>query len=145
MVAPLLAALGAYDCRWPPYASHVAFELWSKPSSSGDDKENPRRVLLENSGDAADAAGRGGDEGKGAADVQEEVDAGGNNPSPELSAEEGRGEKLGSGEGVARVDRGATVAEGEKEEEEEAFVRVTFQGQPVTHRITDCSTDPSEG
>ncbi|CAN0385483.1 unnamed protein product, partial [Hapterophycus canaliculatus] len=34
VVAPLLAALGAYDCRWPPYASHVAFELWSKPSPS---------------------------------------------------------------------------------------------------------------
>ncbi|CAM9307241.1 unnamed protein product, partial [Laminaria digitata] len=32
VIAPLLAALGAYDCRWPPYASHVAFELWSKPS-----------------------------------------------------------------------------------------------------------------
>ncbi|CAN0552189.1 unnamed protein product, partial [Ectocarpus sp. 8 AP-2014] len=31
VVAPLLAAFGAYDCRWPPYASHVAFELWSKP------------------------------------------------------------------------------------------------------------------
>jgi hypothetical protein len=28
VVAPLLSALGAYDCRWPPYASRVVFELW---------------------------------------------------------------------------------------------------------------------
>ena len=33
VVAPLLAALGALHapgaCRWPPYASHVAIELWA--------------------------------------------------------------------------------------------------------------------
>ncbi|KAJ9455928.1 hypothetical protein DIPPA_22729 [Diplonema papillatum] len=28
IVAPLLSALGAFDCRWPPYASRVVFELW---------------------------------------------------------------------------------------------------------------------
>ncbi|CAM9721245.1 unnamed protein product, partial [Ectocarpus fasciculatus] len=30
VIAPVLAALGVYDryCTWPPYASHIAFELW---------------------------------------------------------------------------------------------------------------------
>ena len=28
VIAPLLAALDAFDCKWPPYASRVAFELW---------------------------------------------------------------------------------------------------------------------
>ena len=30
VIAPVLAALGVYDkfCNWPPYASHIAFELW---------------------------------------------------------------------------------------------------------------------
>jgi hypothetical protein len=28
VIAPLLSALGAYDCKWPPYASRVVFELW---------------------------------------------------------------------------------------------------------------------
>jgi hypothetical protein len=30
VIAPVLAALGVYDrhCTWPPYASHIMFELW---------------------------------------------------------------------------------------------------------------------
>ena len=28
VVAPLLSALDAFDCVWPPYASRVVFELW---------------------------------------------------------------------------------------------------------------------
>lgn len=27
-VAPLAAALGVFDCKWPPLASHLVFELW---------------------------------------------------------------------------------------------------------------------
>ena len=30
VIAPVLAALGVYNrfCTWPPYASHIVFELW---------------------------------------------------------------------------------------------------------------------
>lgn len=35
VIAPVLASLGAYDCRWPPYASHVEIELWEKTSENG--------------------------------------------------------------------------------------------------------------
>eukprot|EP01063_Lacrimia_lanifica_P005131 TRINITY_DN12951_c0_g1_i1.p1 TRINITY_DN12951_c0_g1~~TRINITY_DN12951_c0_g1_i1.p1 ORF type:complete len:469 (+),score=100.85 TRINITY_DN12951_c0_g1_i1:95-1501(+) len=28
VIAPVLAALGVFDCKWPPYASRLAFELW---------------------------------------------------------------------------------------------------------------------
>ena len=28
-IVPILAALGCYDGRWPPYASYVAVELWA--------------------------------------------------------------------------------------------------------------------
>jgi len=30
-IVPLLAALGGYDGRWPPYASYLAVELWAEP------------------------------------------------------------------------------------------------------------------
>ena len=36
VIAPILSSLGAFDCRWPPYASRIAIELWSevvKPDS----------------------------------------------------------------------------------------------------------------
>ena len=37
VIAPLLAALGVLAapvaCAWPPYASHVVFELWTGPSA----------------------------------------------------------------------------------------------------------------
>ncbi|CAN0049371.1 unnamed protein product [Pylaiella littoralis] len=165
VVAPLLAALGAYDCRWPPYASHVAFELWSKPPSSGsgdgdgdgDGEEPPRRVLLEDGGDAtadadAAAAGTEGDVLKGGnAHAEEEVVDARAPPIEELSAGEGTpaGEKLilgsGGGVGAESAERGAAAVGVKHEGQEEAFVRVTFQGQPVTHRITDCSKDPLEG
>ena len=35
-VVPVLAALGAYDDHWPPYASFVAFELWGPRSGQGE-------------------------------------------------------------------------------------------------------------
>ena len=35
-LAPLLGTLGAYDRRWPPLASHVAFEVWGPPEQRGD-------------------------------------------------------------------------------------------------------------
>lgn len=73
VVAPLLAALGAYDCRWPPYASHVAFELWSKPSQGKPSKKKKK----EGKGDEDDPARRtrrallGEDEGGMAGDARE--------------------------------------------------------------------------
>ena len=39
VVAPLLAALGGMRapmlCRWPPYASHITFEVWSRNGADG--------------------------------------------------------------------------------------------------------------
>lgn len=32
VLAPMVAALSGYDCRWPPYASRVVFELWRTPA-----------------------------------------------------------------------------------------------------------------
>lgn len=157
MVAPLLAALGAYDCRWPPYASHVAFELWSKPSNSG----GTGRALREDAAAGAGAsgaveagptidlpegggndAGGGGATGAGGARRRlEGADGDGDIPSGDgLPVDRQDGEVGGKG-----VERGVAEAENGEEEEEEAYVRVTFQGQPVTHRIMDCSSDPLEG
>lgn len=90
VVAPLLAALGAYNCRWPPYASHVAFELWSKSSA-----RKSRRSLR--------------DEGDGSSENREQGDS---NPSAKVKEE--------------------------FEVEDGIYVRVTFNGQPVTHHIKDC-------
>jgi len=28
VVSPVLAALGAFDCLWPPYAAHIVLEIW---------------------------------------------------------------------------------------------------------------------
>lgn len=30
-IAPVLGALGVYDNRWPPLASHIVFEVWGPP------------------------------------------------------------------------------------------------------------------
>jgi hypothetical protein len=32
-LAPVAAALGFYDCKWIPMASHIVFELWTLPGS----------------------------------------------------------------------------------------------------------------
>lgn len=34
VVAPVAAALGFWDCKWPSLASHIIFELWKSSSSS---------------------------------------------------------------------------------------------------------------
>lgn len=164
MVAPLLAALGAYDCRWPPYASHIAFELWSKPPSSGggDGKDGARRALredaragaggtveaiprtvsVEGGGDdaAATSAAGGGRKRTGGADGDAAI------PSSDGLREGGQlGQDESSGEVGGRGTKRRAAEEGSGEEEEEAYVRVTFQGRPITHRIMDCSSDPLEG
>lgn len=97
VIAPLLASLGAYDCRWPPYASHIAFELWTKPEGSADGPK--RRALQEENGDS--------ESGTRVAGVGE-IEA---SPPQEVEG---------------------------KAEGNEAYVRVTFNGKPVTHHITDC-------
>jgi len=33
-IVPLLAALGCYDGKWPPYASYIALELWAETDPS---------------------------------------------------------------------------------------------------------------
>eukprot|EP00903_Cladosiphon_okamuranus_P016088 g14852.t1 len=164
VVAPLLAALGAYDCRWPPYASHVAFELWSKPSGSGggEGKDEagralredaraggsvaveaiPRTVSVKDGGDdaAATSAAGGGRRRMDGADGGADIPSGdGMRAGGQLGQDEGSGEAW-----VERTKRRAVEA-GRGDGEEEAYVRVTFQGQPVTHRIMDCSSDPLEG
>ncbi len=39
VIAPVLAALGAFDapqlCRWPPYASHIVLEVWDDSATGG--------------------------------------------------------------------------------------------------------------
>lgn len=147
MVAPLLAAFGAYDCRWPPYASHVAFELWSKPPAGQGDEDPRKRGLLgggENGSAGEDPASRRAlaEEGNDAAAGKGVAEQGGgsaesgagspNNPSQESIPPAGDAEEGDSGP----VEAGGT-------EEEEAYVRVTFQGKPITHHITDCG--PFEG
>lgn len=155
VVAPLLAALGAYDCRWPPYASHVAFELWSKPpgSGGGDGKDGAGRALREDAGASASGAigagprrvlVEGRDDAAAAGQVRwrtEGTDSA--SPSGDGALGDGQGRpEVGPGEvGKQGIGGGAASGSGE----EEAYVRVTFQGQPVTHRIMDCSADPLEG
>ena len=47
VVAPLLAALGGLRapnaCRWPPYASHLVFEIWEEGSNGGSHHHNHHR------------------------------------------------------------------------------------------------------
>ncbi|CBN74266.1 conserved unknown protein [Ectocarpus siliculosus] len=147
VVAPLLAAFGAYDCRWPPYASHVAFELWSKPPAGQEDKDPPNRGLLgggENGRGGEDAASRRAlaEEGNGAA-------AGGEGAAEQGggSAESGAGSPNNPSQEVippaGDAQEGASDAGEAGGKEEEAYVRVTFQGKPITHHITDCG--PFEG
>ena len=49
VIAPLLAALGGLRapgaCRWPPYASHVAFELWETRWPLGERRQWVRVVF----------------------------------------------------------------------------------------------------
>lgn len=148
VIAPLLAALGAYDCRWPPYASHVAFELWSKPSQApnrkgGEDEgRRDRRLARRGLAGGADTAGDPEDEGDAV-----EADAGGEIESladvGELAEGEFEGEdrmsEAGEMDGDPR-DGDGKVEKG-SDEEEEVYVRVTFNGEPVTHRITLCKYD----
>jgi hypothetical protein len=45
VVGPVAAALGFFDCLWPPFASHIAFELWEpQEGNNGDPKV---RVLFD--------------------------------------------------------------------------------------------------
>lgn len=152
MIAPLLAALGAYDCRWPPYASHIAFELWSKPpqydsnisndtNGAGNGSRNTngrrhktrdrrhRRALLEEGGDVGrEQGGVGGRDTSGDGDRLSPTDESG---------------LVMEGGGVERGwDHRKSQEEGDEAEardgEDDVYVRVTFNGKPITHRITDC-------
>lgn len=141
VIAPVLAALGAYDCRWPPYASHIVFELWSKPgeqdtSTSNADKD-PRKAMrgLVAEGKAEDGEDTEGREGEDAPNTQMAGDT--NSASAEgvpATREEGR---PAGGEGVAVRESSKAQEDGE-EGDDDAYVRIIFNGQPVTHRITDC-------
>lgn len=97
VIAPLLASLGAYDCLWPPYASYLAFELWTKPERSAD---RPKRRALQE--------------------------------------ENGESEPGTSAAGVGKMESLPPHRDEGKEEGNEAYVRMTFNGKPVTHHITDC-------
>ncbi|CAN0298033.1 unnamed protein product, partial [Ectocarpus fasciculatus] len=150
VVAPLLAAFGAYDCRWPPYASHVAFELWSKPPAGQGDKDPRKRGLLLGAGEN----GSGSEDADSRRALAEE---GNDAAAGEKAATEQGGGSAESGAGSANnpskestppagdAQGGASDADEEEggKEEEEAYVRVTFQGKPITHHITDCG--PFEG
>ncbi|CAM9205199.1 unnamed protein product [Scytosiphon promiscuus] len=145
VVAPLLAALGAYDCRWPPYASHVAFELWSKPAS-GEGEDGPFRRGLSVEGVGGNAAA-GAADWAGAGDGSRSGGGAGG-----LARGRGEGVAMNGGSlslgGVSPGGGGGGKDPGlarRVEEEEEAYVRVTFQGEPVTHRITDCAGDGPYG
>jgi hypothetical protein len=59
VIAPVLAALGVYQgarCRWPPYASRVAFELWGWPGSAGQQQQQHGSSTGHTGGGAAAAA-----------------------------------------------------------------------------------------
>lgn len=182
VVAPLLAALGAYDCKWPPYASHVAFELWSKPVDGGEhghgggdggDKRRARqrRRLLQNSTNNDEKSNSGHEHTQGNDDritVKQQQQRGsppadGPATSPlvdrrvrdgndkmettrslgDENADAGQAPAGEAEEGEAGVERSLP---GETEGDyDDVFVRVTFNGKPVTHRITDCRTEDDEG
>lgn len=130
VIAPLLAALSAYDCKWPPYASHIAFELWSKPANGKQrSKKRRQRALLDEQGGGVDAEGTR---------ILDAADS-----EKEEEEEEQAGHKEADGgavrlEGQAEEDQPEEQSEEEEEEPAHAFVRVTFNGKPVTHRIKDC-------
>lgn len=143
----------------------------SDSGSGGDGEDRARRVLLEDGGGSAGAAFEGGPrrvlaEGGGLAGAgagvgeegfgqglrvgEQEAGASGiggkhlgsmpTNVSRREEEASGEGRQGGAAEGTG--DRQEGGEEEEDEGEEEAYVRVTFQGQPVTHRITDCRTAP---
>mmetsp|Transcript_17780 Transcript_17780/g.22889 ORF Transcript_17780/g.22889 Transcript_17780/m.22889 type:complete len:492 (+) Transcript_17780:251-1726(+) len=35
VISPVLAVLGVYDCKWPPYASYISIELWAPSGDEG--------------------------------------------------------------------------------------------------------------
>ncbi|CAN0030126.1 unnamed protein product, partial [Discosporangium mesarthrocarpum] len=74
VIAPVLASLGAFNCEWPPYASHVAFELWAPKGGGG---------VVDLEGDRGD-----NDEGEGGEDVRR-GGGGGTPSSPEAAAVHG--------------------------------------------------------
>jgi hypothetical protein len=45
--APITAALGVYDCRWPPVRARLVFELWRKSSSLGDGPKDEELLAAE--------------------------------------------------------------------------------------------------
>lgn len=143
VIAPLLAALGAYDCKWPPYASHIALELWSKPTTdggtsnkkhNGDErrlfKKSRQRALLGEQGGAINVHGEDA-RGLEAADFVAE----GQEEAGQEVADRGAVSSRG---GAAGLEGEAKEGHESKEQSDRAFVRVTFNGKPVTHRITDC-------
>lgn len=141
VIAPVLAALGAYDCRWPPYASHIVFELWSKhgeqdTSTSNADKD-PRRARrgLVVEGEAEDGGDTEGRESEEAPQTQMVGDT--NNAAAEDVPATREDDGPAGGEGVAVRESSEAQEDGE-EGDDDAYVRIIFNGQPVTHRITDC-------
>lgn len=182
VIAPLLAALGAYDCKWPPYASHVAFELWSKPvdgeedgHGSGDGGNNgrarQRQRLLRNTdnnrGKSNSSKEHTQGEGYRATVKQQQLEESLLADGPALSPLVDRRVRGGNDKvetmrllGDGNADAGQVPAweaeEGEatgerrqrrdtEEDYDDVFVRVTFNGKAVTHRITDCRTQDGEG
>ncbi|CAM9778387.1 unnamed protein product [Ascophyllum nodosum] len=124
VVAPLLASLGAFDCRWPPYASYVAFELWTEPNgaaASADD--GPRRRLQRRA--LQEERGR----------EEEEDSESSHDPSTAEEEQEGGHQELSEAEAEAE---GSGREEIEEDVDTGAYVRVTFNGRPVTRFIKDC-------
>lgn len=72
VLAPLLAALGAFStpgvCKWPPYASRIALELWRRDDSAS---EEMVRVLFNGRVVTADIDGCGPGRRAGSASPQE--------------------------------------------------------------------------
>lgn len=143
VIAPLLAALGAYDCHWPPYASHIAFELWSKPAKASgvDGRVRGRRRKRAKRALADEEIIEDGEQERDAADEEQSPKTEGGD---ERNASEGElvdpekavQDENDEGEDVGKSDPGGNSQE--VPETEESYVRVTFNGEPVTHRIKFC-------